>query len=58
MKNALKIEPLSEEKWAEIVRNTYALRTEALISAVALRRNIYRQVAAYGHVGRTDVDLP
>ena len=43
---------------AEIVEENFDLRPAAIIDKLDLRRQIYRQVAAYGHVGRTDIDLP
>ncbi|MGI6257509.1 MAG: methionine adenosyltransferase [Anaerovoracaceae bacterium] len=49
---------LPDEKLAEIVRKHFDLRPAAIIRDLALRRPIYRQVAAYGHFGRTDIDLP
>ena len=42
----------------EIVEENFDLRPAAIIDKLDLRRPIYRQVAAYGHVGRTDIDLP
>ena len=36
----------------------FDLRPAAIIAALDLRRPIYRQTAAYGHFGRTDLDLP
>ncbi|MDO4545436.1 MAG: methionine adenosyltransferase [Bacillota bacterium] len=49
---------VSDEKLAEIVRKHFDLRPAAIIRKLDLRRPIYRQVAAYGHFGRTDIDLP
>ncbi|MBQ7596550.1 MAG: methionine adenosyltransferase [Clostridia bacterium] len=43
---------------AEIVGENFDLRPAAIIDKLQLRRLIYRQIAAYGHVGRTDIDLP
>ena len=43
---------------AELVRRCFDLRPAAIIRALDLRRPIYQQVAAYGHFGRTDLDLP
>ena len=34
------------------------MRPAKIISRLGLRRPIYRQCAAYGHFGRTDIDLP
>ncbi len=43
----------------EIVREVFDLRPEAIIRKFDLRRPpIYRQVSAYGHFGRPDLDLP
>lgn len=49
---------VSDEKLAEIVSNHFDLRPAAIIKNLDLRRPIYRQVAAYGHFGRTDIELP
>ncbi|QEK11298.1 methionine adenosyltransferase [Crassaminicella thermophila] len=49
---------VSEEKLEELVRKHFDLRPAAIIRDLDLRRPIYRQVAAYGHFGRTDIDLP
>ena len=49
---------VDEEKISEFVANNVDLRPSAIISKFDLRRPIYRQVAAYGHVGREDLDLP
>lgn len=49
---------LDDEKIAEIVNKHFDLRPAAIIQKLDLRRPIYRQTAAYGHFGRTDVDLP
>ena len=48
----------SDAKLAEIVEKHFDLRPSAIIKTLDLRRPIYRQVAAYGHFGRTDIDLP
>ena len=47
-----------DEKLAEIVEKHFDLRPAAIIRDLDLRRPIYRQVAAYGHFGRTDIDVP
>ncbi len=47
-----------DDRITEIVAETFDLRPAAIIRDLDLRRPIYRQVAAYGHFGRTDVDLP
>ena len=49
---------LSETKLVEIVRENFDLRPAGIINMLDLRRPIYKQTAAYGHFGRTDVDLP
>lgn len=49
---------LPDDKIVEIVNRVFDLRPAAIIKNLDLRRPIYRQVAAYGHFGRTDLDLP
>ncbi len=49
---------LSDDKIVEAVNSVFDLRPSAIIDALQLRRPIYRQIAAYGHMGRTDIDLP
>ncbi|MGI6203675.1 MAG: methionine adenosyltransferase [Anaerovoracaceae bacterium] len=49
---------LDDEKISEIVQKHFDLRPGAIIHDLGLRRPIYRQTAAYGHFGRTDIDLP
>ena len=49
---------LSDEKLVEIIRENFDLRPAGIIQMLNLRRPIYKQTAAYGHFGRTDVDLP
>ena len=49
---------LPDEKLAEIVQKHFDLRPAAIIRDLDLRRPIYKQVAAYGHFGRTDIDVP
>ncbi|CDF57339.1 methionine adenosyltransferase [Thermobrachium celere] len=49
---------LPEEKIVEIINKVFDLRPAAIIKHLDLRRPIYKQVAAYGHFGRTDLDLP
>ena len=48
----------SEEKIVEVIRKHFDLRPAGIIKMLDLRRPIYKQTAAYGHFGRTDVDLP
>ena len=49
---------LSDEKIIEIIGKEFDLRPAAIIKDLDLRRPIYKSTAAYGHFGRTDVDLP
>ena len=49
---------VAEEKLVEIVRENFDLRPAGIIKMLDLRRPIYKQTAAYGHFGRTDIDLP
>ena len=49
---------LSDEKLVEIVRENFDLRPAGIIKMLDLRRPIYRGTAAYGHFGRTDIELP
>ena len=49
---------ISDDTLSEIVTETLDLRPAAIIDSLNLRRPIYRQLAAYGHMGRTDLDLP
>ena len=49
---------IADDKIVEAVNNVFDLRPSAIIDALNLRRPIYRQTAAYGHMGRTDIDLP
>ncbi|MGX8714925.1 MAG: methionine adenosyltransferase [Lachnospiraceae bacterium] len=49
---------LSDEKLVEIIRENFDLRPAGIIQMLDLRRPIYKQVAAYGHFGRIDLDLP
>ena len=49
---------LSEEKLVEMIRENFDLRPAGIIKMLDLRRPIYKQTAAYGHFGRTDLDLP
>ena len=48
---------LSEEKLVEIIRSNFDLRPAGIIKMLDLRRPIYKKTAAYGHFGRTDLDL-
>lgn len=49
---------VAEEKIEELVSKHFDLRPAGIIKMLDLRRPIYKQTAAYGHFGRTDVDLP
>jgi S-adenosylmethionine synthetase len=49
---------IADEKIEELVRRHFDLRPRAIIQMLDLRRPLYRQVAAYGHFGRPDLDLP
>lgn len=49
---------ISDDKIADIVNKVFDLRPAAIIKELDLRRPIYRQVAAYGHFGRLDLNLP
>mgnify|MGYP000450210784 FL=1 len=49
---------VSGEKLVEIIREHFDLRPAGIIKMLDLRRPIYKQTAAYGHFGRTDLDLP
>ena len=49
---------ISEEKISELVGKVFDLTPSGIINTLNLRRPIYKQTAAYGHFGRTDVDLP
>jgi S-adenosylmethionine synthetase len=49
---------LSDAELTKIVRENFDLRPAGIIKMLDLRRPIYKQTAAYGHFGRTDIDLP
>lgn len=49
---------LSNAKIAEIIRENFDIRPAGIIRMLNLRRPIYKKTAAYGHFGRTDIDLP
>lgn len=49
---------LDDDKLTEIVRQNFDLRPRAIIDKLDLRKPIYSKTAAYGHYGRTDIDLP
>lgn len=49
---------ISDEKIVEIIKEKFDLRPAGIIKMLDLRRPIYKQTSAYGHFGRTDIDLP
>lgn len=49
---------ISDEEITKIIQENFDLRPAAIIEHFDLRRPIYKQTAAYGHFGRTDIDLP
>ncbi|MFA9559105.1 methionine adenosyltransferase [Evansella sp. AB-rgal1] len=49
---------VSEEILVDVVRDNFDLRPAGIIKMLDLRRPIYKQTAAYGHFGRTDLDVP
>jgi S-adenosylmethionine synthetase len=49
---------VADERIAKVIEEHFDLRPGAIIEALDLRRPIYRQTAAYGHFGRSDLDLP
>ena len=49
---------ISDEEITKLVQNNFDLRPAAIIKNFDLRRPIYKQVAAYGHFGRNDLNLP
>src|SRR5690606_13599640 len=49
---------VSEAKLVELIRSNFDLRPAGIIRMLDLRRPIYRQTAAYGHFGRTDLNVP
>lgn len=49
---------ISDEKLVDLIYTNFDLRPAGIIKELGLRKPIYRQTAAYGHFGRTDVDLP
>lgn len=48
---------IKDEDMADIVNKVFDLRPAAIIDHLGLRNPIYKQLAAYGHVGRTDIDV-
>ncbi|MCM3288583.1 methionine adenosyltransferase [Paenibacillus sp. MER 180] len=49
---------VNEEKIVELIQSHFDLRPAGIIKMLDLRKPIYKQTAAYGHFGRTDLDLP
>ena len=49
---------VGREKLVKIVKKVFDFRPGMIIKELGLRRPIYKQTAAYGHFGRTDLDLP
>lgn len=49
---------ISDEKIVDLIKENFDLRPAAIIKNFNLRRPIYKQTAAYGHFGRTDIDVP
>ena len=49
---------VDEEKLQAAINRVFDLRPTAIIDALELRNPIYKQTAAYGHFGRSDLDLP
>jgi S-adenosylmethionine synthetase len=56
--NTFETGKVSEEVLVDLVRNNFDLRPAGIIKMLDLRRPIYKQTAAYGHFGRTDIELP
>ena len=49
---------IADDKIAELVRKNFSLSPTGIIRSLDLRRPIYKQTAAYGHMGRTDINVP
>ncbi len=49
---------IGDEALCGLIKDNFDLRPAAIINRLDLRRPIYRQTAAYGHFGRSDIDLP
>ena len=49
---------IADDRIAELVRKNFSLSPTGIICSMDLRRPIYKQTAAYGHMGRTDIDVP
>jgi S-adenosylmethionine synthetase len=49
---------IDEDKISQLINKHFDLRPAAIIDNLQLKRPIYKQIAAYGHFGRLDLDLP
>ena len=49
---------IPDDRLVDAVKEVFDLRPAAIIDRLDLRRPIYEQTAAYGHMGRTDIELP
>lgn len=56
--NTFNTSDIANDKLVEAIRKTFDLRPAGIIKMLDLKRPIYKQTAAYGHFGRTDIDLP
>ncbi len=56
--NTFETNKIDEARIEKLIRENFDLRPAGIIKMLDLRRPIYRQTAAYGHFGRTDIDLP
>ena len=56
--NTFETGKISDDKIIEIIKKVFDLRPGAIIRDLDLRRPLYKQTAAYGHFGRTDIDVP
>ena len=52
------VDTFDDDKIAELIKKNFSLSPSGIIKTLDLLRPIYKQTAAYGHFGRTDVDLP
>jgi S-adenosylmethionine synthetase len=58
MANTFETGRIPDEEIVKLIDKHFDLRPAAIIQEMKLRRPLYRQVAAYGHFGRDDLDLP
>ena len=49
---------IADDKLVDVIRENFDLRPAGIIKMLDLRKPIYKQTAAYGHFGRTDIELP